>query len=134
MRTECFLLVLVSSSLFILAHAQQPQGSCSACSCQLNSVESLQSLVESIVNQSLDARVPAAVNQAVDSRIQSVSQQINASIDEKIVNSQSDVPGKLLRMHTNTFFIVSDSSVNLINMGELKIMFELFVKTVYIHL
>ena len=94
MRTVSFL-VLVSSSLLILVNSQQSPGSCSTCNCQLNSVESLRVLVESIVNQSLDARVPTAVDQAVDTRFQSVQRQVNASIDERIVNSQNDVPGIL---------------------------------------
>ena len=62
-------------------------------------VESLQLLVENIVNQSLDARFPAAVNQAVNTRFQSVQRQINASINERIINSQNDVPGKMYNMY-----------------------------------
>ena len=93
MKTVMSFLMLVSSSLFLLANSQQPQGSCSSCNCQLNNVESLQLLIESMVNQTLDARLPTAVNQTVDTRFRDVQQQINASIDERIVNSQSEVPG-----------------------------------------
>ena len=78
------------------------QRSCAACNCQLNNVEILQLLVENIVNQSLDARVSDAVDQAVDTTLQSVrvfQQQVNATIDERIANSQRDVPGKVYSMH-----------------------------------
>ena len=90
-----FLPVLVSCSVFMVVNSQQPPGNCATCNCQLNSVESLRRLVENVVNQSLDARVPVAVNQAVDSTLQSVQQQVNATIDERIANSQRDVPGKV---------------------------------------
>jgi hypothetical protein len=59
-----------------------------------------------MVNQSLDARVPTAVSQAVDTRFQAVQQQINASIDERIVNSQSDVPGMHNANKSNCLFMI----------------------------
>ena len=69
-------------------------GSCSACNCQVNNVGILQNLVESLVNRSLNDHLPAAVNQAVNSQLQSIQEQLNTSIHDKIVDSQRDIPGK----------------------------------------
>ena len=77
----------------VVVHSQT--GSCSSCNCQVNNVESLRSLVQSLVNQSLNDRLPNAVNQAVNNRWQDVQQQVNASIDEKVINSQREIPGEL---------------------------------------
>ena len=86
--------VLLVCCAFVVVNSQQSPGSCSACNCQVNNVESLRLLVETVVNRSMDARLPAAVNQSVDNRFQSVQQQVNATIDEKIEDSQRDAPGK----------------------------------------
>ena len=49
------------------------------------------------MNQSLNERLSTLVEEAVVNKFQDVQQQINASIDEKIVNSQHDTPGKELK-------------------------------------
>ena len=57
-------------------YSQQPAaGHCSTCSCgklQLNNVDKLQDLIQFIVNETLNET------------IQSIQQQMNASVDEKI--------------------------------------------------
>jgi hypothetical protein len=47
-----------------------------------------------MVKQSLNERFPAAVEAAVEKKFQAVQQQINDTIDEKIIDSQRDTPGK----------------------------------------
>jgi hypothetical protein len=56
--------------------------------------EVLQTLIASMVSQSLNERLPADVEAAVESKFQAVQQQINDTIDEKIIDSQHDTPGK----------------------------------------
>ena len=64
------LTILLLSCNTVCVYSQEP-GSCSTCKCgqlQLNSVKALKQLVQSVVNETF----------------QSVQQQINATIDEKI--------------------------------------------------
>ena len=75
------LVLLLYTSTF--ANCQSSPGSCSVCNCQLNNVESLRQLVETVVNET------------VDSKLQAVQRQVNASIDEKIDINQQYVPGNL---------------------------------------
>ena len=58
----------------------------------------LQIIIESMVNQSLNERLPASVEEAVENKFQAVQQEINDTIDEKIVDSHRDTPGKELKM------------------------------------
>ena len=91
MNSLSFLLVLVSCSVLKVTVVNSQQQSCNACNCQFNNVDVLRLLVENIVNQTLEARV----SQALDTTLQSVQRQVNATIDERITNSQRDVPGKV---------------------------------------
>lgn len=89
--TISLLALLLYSSTFVAVNCQ---GSCASCNCQLNNVQSLRLLVETVVNETMEARLPNAVNQTVASRFQNIQSQVNASIDERIEISQRDVPGK----------------------------------------
>lgn len=89
-----FLLTLVQCLCFSYVQAQC---SCSS-QCQVNGVDSggLQLLIETLVNKSLNERLQASVEEAVKTKlldVDIVKQQINDSIDEKIINSQHNTPG-----------------------------------------
>ena len=76
-----FSLLLLSCFTIISVHSQTGGCSASCGNCQLNNVESLRSLVQSVVNQT------------VTETFQSVHQQLNESIDDRIAISQRDTPG-----------------------------------------
>ena len=62
----------------------------------VNNGDILQTIIESIVNQSLNERLPVSMEEAIENKFQAVQRQINDTIDEKIVDSQRDTPGKEL--------------------------------------
>ena len=77
MKVTIILTILLLKSCYV-AQSHQPE-SCSSCNClqvQLNSIEKLQKLVESIVNNTLNKT------------FQHIQQQINASIEEKVASLQ----------------------------------------------
>ena len=81
---------LLSVSLLLLScytpsvYTQADEGCSASCgNCQLNNVQSLRTLVQNVVNQTLADTV------------EDIQQQLNDSIDEKIAFSQRDIPGNL---------------------------------------
>ena len=92
--TISVLTILLLSCSTVSVYSQQP-GSCSTCKCaqfQLNSVEILKGLVQSIVNETLNET------------FESVQQQIDATIDEKIAlnnmeHQDTNTPGEVFTYH-----------------------------------
>ena len=83
--------------------SQEGTSSCSSqrCNCEVNNVDVLQILVESLVNKSLNERLTASVEETVENKFQAVQWHINDSIDEKIVDSQRETPGKAKNNNNN---------------------------------
>ena len=104
-----FMMVLyIIISEVLVASCSQEGSTCSSqrCNCEVNNGVVLQTLIESVVNQSLimNKRLPASVEEAVEGKFQAVQQQLNDTIDEKIVDIQRDIPGKELA-YAITFII-----------------------------
>ena len=99
LTVQCVMLVTESA-------AAQPE-SCSACNCQVNNVDVLQNLVELLINRSLDNRLPA------------IQAQLNANLNERIVDSQRDIPGNY-KLHANH---VGKINANAIARSELFVVF-----------
>ena len=81
-----------------VASCSQEGSTCSSqrCNCEVNNGVVLRTLIEAMVNQSLNERLPASVEEAVEGKFQAVQQQLNDTIDEKFVDIQRDIPGKEL--------------------------------------
>ena len=92
------LTILFVSGVQVIS-CSQGGSSCSnqQCNCEVNNGDVLQTLIESKMNQSLNERLSALVEETVENKFQDIKMQVNASIDEKIVNSQHDTPGKELK-------------------------------------
>ena len=93
-----FMMVLYYISEVQVASCSQEGSTCSSqrCNCEVNNGVVLQTLIESMVNQSLNERLPASVEEAVEGKFQAVQQQLNDTIDEKIADIQQNIPGKEL--------------------------------------
>ena len=72
---------LLLLSYYILSVHSQGEGCPASCNCELRNVQSLQNLVEAVVNQTLN------------NSLRNIEQRINDSVDEKIADSQRDTPG-----------------------------------------
>ena len=81
-----------------VASCSQEGSTCSSqrCNCEVNNGVVLRTLIEAMVNQSLNERLPASVEEAVEGKFQAVQQQLNDTIDEKFVDIQRDIPGNEL--------------------------------------
>ena len=92
------MMVLYYISAVQVASCSQEGSTCSSqrCNCEVNNGVILQTLIEAMVNQSLNERLPASVEEAVESKFQAVQQQLNDTIDKKIADIQQDIPGKEL--------------------------------------
>ena len=90
-----FMMVLYISEVQVTSCSQEGS-TCSSqrCNCEVNNGVVLQTLIESMVNQSLNKRLPASVEEAVEGKFQAVQRKINDTIDEKFVDIQQDIPGK----------------------------------------
>ena len=73
---------LILLSCYTSSVHSQGEGCQASCgNCQVNNVQSLQSLIQAVVNQTLN------------NTLQDIQQQINDTIDERITDSQRDIPG-----------------------------------------
>ena len=73
---------LLLLSCYILSVHSQGEGCPVSCgNCELRNAQSLQNLVEAVVNRTLN------------NSLRNVEQRINDSVDEKIADSQRDIPG-----------------------------------------
>ena len=109
MLTICNLVLVMVLCISEVQIVCSQECSCSSQRCSLshdiievsvNNGDILHTIIESMVNQSLNERLPASVEE----HFQAVQQKINDTIDEKIVDSHRDTPGKEFRMiHTIIF-------------------------------
>ena len=104
MLTICSLVLVMVLCISEVRITCSQERSCSSQQCSfshdvmvnvnVNNGDVLQTIIESMVNQSLNEKLPASVEEAVENKFQAVQQQINDTIDEKIVDSHHDTPGK----------------------------------------
>lgn len=102
--TNCSIMLVLFIVLVLCMHAvicSQEGSSCSSqrCNCEVNNGDVLQTLIEAIMDKSLNGRLAASVEEAVDSKFQAVQQQVNDTVDEKIRVSQRDTPGEPLQCY-----------------------------------
>ena len=98
-----FMMVLYVSEVQV-ASCSQEGSTCSSqrCNCEVNNGVVLQTLIESMVNQSLNKRLPASVEEG---KFRAVQRKINDTIDEKFVDIQRDIPGKEYYAHNNYYSV-----------------------------